>query len=353
MRIETALPDVAWTEIPMWSAAAERLGFDSLAQPDLRRDPFLPLALAGMATKHIGLATSVVIAFPRSPMVIAQSAWNMQELSAGRFVLGLGTQVKGHIERRFSTPWDSPGPRLRDYILAVRAVWETWQQGTPLNYRGQFYTLTLMTPEFSPPALPVPPPRIQIAAVNTYNIELAGELCDGLRVHPFSTPAYIREVIWPHVQAGAAKSGRSLDTFEMIGGGFIATGATDADVQIAREQARYRIAFYASTRTYLPVLAHHGWEALNPALRRLIAEDRWNDLAAVVSDDVLETFCVSGTYDALLPGIRGRYAGLVDCIGFPLPKTPDAPDANYRDALDGIRTISTAGAGRLRPPLDS
>jgi len=346
MRTETALPDVAWAEIGAQAVAAERLGFDSLAQPEIRRDPFLPLVLAGMATERISLATSVAIAFPRSPMVVAQSAWNLHELSGGRFVLGLGTQVKGHIERRFSTVWDSPGPRLRDYILAVRAAWETWQHGTPLNHRGPFYSLTLMTPDFSPAPLPTPPPRVQIAAVNSYNIELAGELCDGLRIHPFSTPAYTREVIWPHVRAGAAKSGRSLDTFEMIGGGFIATGDTEEAVQAAREQARYRIAFYASTRTYLPVLAHHGWEELNPALRDLIAEGRWKDLATVVPDDVLDTFYVSGTYDVIAAGLQARFAGLVDSISFAMPEVPDAPDADYRGALDAIRAIPTAGEQR-------
>lgn len=342
MRTEATMADAPWGEIAAVALAAERLGFDSLAQAELRRDPFLPLVLAGMATRRIQLATSVAIAFPRSPTVVAYEAWNLHELSQGRFTLGLGTQVKGHIERRFGAAWGSPGPRLRDYILAVRAVWETWQHGTPLDYRGQFYSLTLMTPEFSPAPLDTPPPRIEIAAVNTFNIQMAGELCDGLRIHPFSTPTYTREVIWPNVEIGAARAGRSLDRFSMIGGGFIATGATDDEVRAAREQARYRIAFYASTRTYLPVLAHHGWEDLNPALRQLIAEQRWHDLASVVPDAVLDEFCVSGTYDEIVPALRARYAGLVDSIGFPLPKTPDAPDDAYRAALDGIKGIASA-----------
>ncbi|MHB8645109.1 MAG: TIGR03617 family F420-dependent LLM class oxidoreductase [Thermomicrobiales bacterium] len=346
MRLEAHLPDIPWREIPAYARTIETLGFDSIAQAELRRDPFLPLTLASTTTERARLVTSVAIAFPRSPMANAYTAWNLQEMSNGRFVLGLGTQVKGHIERRFSTVWGSPGPRLRDYLLGLRAVWETWQHGTPLNFKGEFYAMDLMTPEFSPAPLAVPPPGIQIAAVNTYNIQLAGELCDGLRIHPFSTPSYTREVIWPNVEIGAKKSGRSLSTFEMVGGGFIATGATEEDVRTAREQARYRIAFYASTRTYLPVLEHHGWEAMNGELRRLIAQQRWSDLATVVPDAVLDEFCVSGTYDTIISGIKARSEGWVDCVGFPLPADPAAPSDDYLRALDGLRQITTASEGR-------
>lgn len=346
MRTEAGLHDVPWSEIPAQASAIERLGFDSIAQPELRRDPFLPLALAAGATRTVRLATSVAIAFPRSPTSNAYTAWNLQEMSRGRFVLGLGTQVKGHIERRFSTVWGSPGPRLREYLLALRAIWDTWQNGTPLNFKGDFYAIDLMTPEFSPAPLDVPPPHIQIAAVNTYNIQLAGELCDGLRIHPFSTPAYVRDIIWPNVAIGAKRSDRSLETFEMVGGGFIATGPTDEDVRQAREQVRYRIAFYASTRTYLPVLAHHGWEAMNGELRRLIAQQRWSDLAAVIPDSVLDEFCVSGTYDTIVPAIAERYTGLMDCVGFPLPQNPATPSDQYLQALDALRRITTARGPR-------
>jgi probable F420-dependent oxidoreductase len=346
MLIEANLHDVPWAAIPAQARAIENLGFDSIAQAELRRDPFLPLVLAANATTKARLATSVAIAFPRSPTANAYTAWNLQEMSHGRFALGLGTQVKGHIERRFSTVWGSPGPRLREYVLALRAVWENWQNGTPMNFKGDFYTIDLMTPEFSPAPLDVPPPKVHIAAVNTYNIQLAGEICDGLRVHGFSTPAYTREVIWPNVEIGAKRSGRSLETFEMIGGGFIATGATEEEVQKAREGIRYRIAFYASTRTYLPVLDHHGWGALNGELRRLIAQSRWKDLPSVIPDEVLDTFCVSGTYANVLPGIRERYTGQADCLGFSLPENPDSPDDAYLEALAQLRQIPAASASR-------
>jgi alkanesulfonate monooxygenase SsuD/methylene tetrahydromethanopterin reductase-like flavin-dependent oxidoreductase (luciferase family) len=180
--------------------------------------------------------------------------------------------------------------------------------------------------------------------VNAYNIQTAGEICDGLRVHGFTTPAYTRDVIWPNVIAGAKKSGRSLADFELVAGGFIATGATEEEVRKARENVRYRIAFYASTRTYLPVLEHHGWGAMNGELRRLIARSRWDELAAVVPDEVLDTFCISGTYGEIVPAIRERYEGQADCLGFTLPTDPNAPDATYLEALAAIRQLTPASA---------
>jgi probable F420-dependent oxidoreductase len=340
VQIETGIPDVAWNEVGAWAARAEEMGFDGIGAPELKRDPFVTSTLAAGATSRVRISTSVAIAFPRSPMVVAYQGRNIQDLSEGRFVVGLGTQVKGHIERRFSTTWDSPGPRLREYVESLRAIWDTWQHGTPLNYRGKFYNFTLMTPEFSPPPSDFPPPKVHIAAVNAYNIRLAGELCDGLRVHPFSTPEYTRDIIWPNVRDGAAKSGRSLDDFEMIGTGFIATGPDEETVQKAREDVRYRIAFYASTRTYLPVLEHHGWQDINPKLRDLIAENRWDDLPTAVPDEVLDGFCISGTFDTIVGQIDGRLGGLVDTISLSMPAEPDDRFIAVMDGLRGLRGAS-------------
>jgi probable F420-dependent oxidoreductase len=342
MRVETHLHDVPWSEVGRSAETAEALGFDSLAQAELKRDPFVPLTLAAASTRSINLASSVAIAFPRSPMVVAYTARNLQDLSNGRFSLGLGTQVKGHIERRFSVPWDSPGPRLREYVQALRAIWTTWQTGEPLRFLGKFYQFTLMTPEFSPPPSEYPAPRVHIAAVNSYNIQLAGEICDGLRIHPFSTPAYIRDVIWNNVIKGAARAGRSLDDFALIGGGFIATGNTEEDVAHARENARYRIAFYASTRTYLPVLEHHGWQDLNEQLRRLIAENRWDDLSSVIPDDVLDEFCVSGTHDTIAGAVRARMSGLVDWLEVSMPGDPVANADAVRQMIRDMHEIPAA-----------
>lgn len=346
MRLEATLGDVPWSEIGGISARIEELGFDGIATPELKRDPFLPLVLAATATKRAQLATSVAIAFPRSPTITAYMSRNLQDLSRGRFVVGLGTQVKGHIERRFSTEWISPGPRLREYILAMRAIWNTWDHGEPLKFEGSFYQLSLMTPEFSPPPSEFGPIKVQIAAVNEYNIRLAGEICDGLRVHPFSTPSYTRDVIWPNLARGARKAGRSLDEFDLVGTGFIATGPDEQAVQQAREDVRYRIAFYASTRTYLPVLEHHGWEDLNPKLRELVARNRWDDLPAVVPDEVLDAFCISGTYREIGRLVGDRLGGLVDTIGFPLPDDLDHPRDDYLAASEEIRRLP--GASRPR-----
>ncbi len=342
MRLEATLGDVPWSDIGKISARIEELGFDGIGTPELKRDPFLPLVLAAESTKRVQLATSVAIAFPRSPTIVAYMSRNLQDLSGGRFAVGLGTQVKGHIERRFTTEWVSPGPRLREYVLAMRAIWKTWDTGEPLKFEGKFYNLSLMTPEFSPPPSEFDPIKVQIAAVNEYNIRLSGEICDGLRVHPFSTPSYTRDVIWPNVEHGAQRAGRSLDAFDLIGTGFIATGPSEESVSEARENARYRIAFYASTRTYLPVLEHHGWGDLNPKLRELVAQNRWDDLPTVVPDDVLDEFCISGTYDQIATLIGDRLGGLVDTVGFPLPDDLDRPSDEYLSAVDKVRQLPGA-----------
>ena len=342
MKVETNLREVPLTEVPAAARLAEELGFDSVAQAEVRRDPFISLTLAATTTSRVMLAPAVAIVFPRSPMIVAYMSRNIQELSQGRFTLGMGTQVKGHIERRFSTEWGRPGPRLREYVLALRAIWDCWQNGTPLHFEGEFYRFTLMTPEFSLGPTPYHPIPIQIAAVNTYLARTAGELCDGLRLHSFTTPAYIRDVIWPNVIRGAQKAGRSLDNFQMIGGGFIATGADEEAVTKAREWVRRRIAFYASTRTYLPVLEHHGWEGINPELRKLIAQNRWDELASLVDDEILDTFCTSGTYDEIVEAARKRLDGLVDMISFPLPEDASKATDKVREAVAGLTTLRPA-----------
>jgi probable F420-dependent oxidoreductase len=344
MKIEASLGHGDWTEIQERARLVEGLGYDRIATSELAHDPFLPLVVASGATRRIGLVTSVAIAFPRSPTAMAYTARDLHDLSGGRFVMGLGTQVKGHIERRFATEWSAPGPRLRDYVQAVRAVWRSWDTEGPLRYDGRFYKLSLMTPEFSPGPNRHGPIPIHIAGVNRYNLGLSGEICDGLRVHPFATKRYVNEVIWPAVLAGAHRSGRDLSTFEMVGGGFIATGANEEEVHAARENARYRIAFYASTRSYLPVLETHGWEALNADLRRLVAAGHWDELAGVIPDDVLDEFCVSAVYERILPAIRERYEGIVDTLNIDVPS--DSANPHYAQLLEGIRGLSGAETRR-------
>ncbi len=351
MRVETNLREVALDDVADAARLAEDLGFDSLSQSEVRRDPFISLTIASTATHSIRLAPAVAIVFPRSPMIVAYMSHNIQAFSRGRFALGMGTQVKGHIERRFSMEWGSPGPRLREYVLALKAIWDCWQNGTRLNFEGKFYHFTLMTPEFNLGPSEYFPIPIHIAAVNKYMIRTAGELCDGLRVHSFSTPEYIRDVIWPNVLIGAKKSGRSLDSFEMIGGGFTATGADEEAVTKAREWVRHRIAWYGSTRSYLPVLEHHGWEAINPDLRKLIAEERWDEMKNLVSDEMLDTFCISGTYDTIADAAQARLGGLTDTLSFPLPFDATERQDQLAQAVARLKQVESADHYRERSAM--
>ena len=341
MFIETSLRETPIADVPRQAREAEELGFDGLTASEIRRDPFLTVGLMASSTERIQLATGVAIAFPRSPMVVAYLSRNLQELSGGRFALGLGTQVRAHVERRFSSPWGAPGPHMREYILALRAIWGTWQTGSPLDFRGEYYSFSLMTPEFNLGPTPHPVP-IHLAAVNPYNIRLAATLCEALRVHSFCTPEYLRDVLWPNVRAAAEKAGRSLDRFEMIGGGFIATGPTEEAVRAVREEARKRVAFYGSTPSYRPVFEHHGWNELNPALRRLIAEQRWDDMAGLIDDEVLDTFCVAGTYDVIAQRVHDRLGGLVDRIVVAFPEASDTDRDGLAGALRDLKQVPAA-----------
>jgi probable F420-dependent oxidoreductase len=341
MLVETSPREVPMPRIAEMARLAEDLGYDGLTCSEVRQDPFVVAAVAAAATRRVQIATSVAIAFPRSPMVVACATHNLQALSDGRFTVGLGTQVRGHIVRRFSTVWDSPGPRLREYVESLRAIWDCWQTGGPLDYRGRFYQFTLMTPEFN--LGPIPHPlRVDLAAINPYNLETTALLARGLRVHGFNTAEYLRDVIWPRILEGAAKGGRSLDNFEMIGGGFVASGPDEEAVNKAREEMRRRVAFYGSTPAYAPIFAHHGWNDLGPALRRLIAQGRWGDLHTVIDDTVLERFCMAGTYETIADRVRERLGGIVDRISLPLPENAARHADAIGRAIESLRAIPTA-----------
>ena len=306
-------------DVPALARDAEALGFDGLWTAETKHDPFLPLALAAEHTRRVSLGTAIAVAFPRSPTVVAHTAWDLQAASGGRVVLGLGTQVKGHNERRFSVPWTAPGPRLRDYILALRALWECWQTGGRISFRSEHYTITLMTPFFAPRPIEHPRIPIYIAAVNPYNLRLAGELCDGVHLHPFHSVKYLREFALPHVEAGLAKTGRSRADLVLATSIFMVTGPTPAAVARAREEARAQIAFYASTRTYEPVLAAHGWADLLPRLHPKSVTGDWAGMAALVTDEMLKVFTVEAPWDGLAQALVERYGGLLDRIAPYLP----------------------------------
>lgn len=299
-------------QIPVTARYLEDLGFDTLWTLETRHNPFFPLMLAAEHAAKIKVGTSITVAFPRSPMVLAHIAWDLQEFSGGRFLLGLGTQVRGHIERRFSVPWDSPGPRLREIILALREIWDCWQNGTPLKFQGKFYSFTLMTPFFNPGPIRHPRIPIYVGGLNPYMCRLVGELCDGMHIHPLHTVKFIREAILPGIKEGAAKSGRDPRLVSLSTAAFVATGQDPAAVDRAREKVRTQVAFYSSTRNYHPVLELHGWGDTAKALQKKSIAGDWDGMAKEITDEMLEEFAVIGTYSELPAKILKKYDGVVD-----------------------------------------
>lgn len=294
----------------------EDLGFDGLTTPEAGHDPFIPLAIAAEHTSKITLGTNVAVSFPRSPMIAAQSAWDLQNLSGGRFTLGLGTQVKGHNERRYSTPWPSPpGPRLREYILCMKAIFRHFSTGEKPDFNGEHYQFTLCSSFFNPgPIASVDTVPIHVAAVNQYNCRLAGELGDGVRMHPLNTPAYIRDVIRPAVAEGAARAGRDLSAVEFAINPFFITGRNEEEFEESKRLIRKHISFYAATRTYSAVMEHHGWGEIGEELVKLSQANRWEEMPALVTDEMLDTFAIMGLHEELPQKLAARYSGQVTTV---------------------------------------
>jgi probable F420-dependent oxidoreductase len=319
MTLDIGVRDYDLRAVPEYARKMEAIGYDCLWTSETRHDPFLPLAVATTATCSMKLGTSIALAFPRSPMVIAYTAWDIQRASAGRFILGLGSQVKAHNQRRFSVKFESPGPKLREAVLALRAIWECWQKGTRLQFEGEFYQFDLMTPFFNPGPIAHPKIPIFIAGVNRYMCRMAGEVCDGLHVHPFHTPRYLREYVHPAVEDGLRASGRSRQDFAYATAAFVVVGDTERERDQNTEAVKQQIAFYASTRTYEPVLASHGWEGIMLELHRKSLEGDWEGMTRLITDEMLEQIAVSGTYESIGAKLRERYAGLLDRIALYQP----------------------------------
>ncbi len=298
----------------------EELGFDGVTTPEAGHDPFLPLMIAAEHTQRIALGTNVAIAFPRSPMVTAQIAWDLQRFSGGRFRLGLGTQVKGHNERRYSTPWTAaPGPRLREYLLCMKAIFQTFQTGERPAFSGEHFQFTLISPFFNPGPIEAGRVPLYIAALNTYMARLSGELCDGLRLHPLGTFPYTRDVVIPAVEAGAKKAGRSLADIDVVASPFLVTGRDRAEVEAAKAGVKQQIAFYSSTRTYHSVLQHHGWGDVGMQLHELSLQGKWVEMLNLITDDMLEHFAIVGTYDELAPKLKETWGKISSTIFLGLP----------------------------------
>jgi len=343
MRVIATVPQGDLRTYGTSAKAMEQAGYDVLMSMENRHEPFLPLAVAAVATDRIGLATGVAIAFPRSPMVVANTCWDLQIASRGRMVLGIGTQVKGHNERRFSVPWSAPGPRLKEYVQALKAIWRCWEKGTPLDFRGEHYQFTLMTPNFVPASQGLPPVPVTIAAVGAYMQRLSGEVCDGVRLHPFHTERYQREVSLKHIEAGLQASGRSRGAFEVTSGLFVCTGPTEADVDRMFQWARTRVAFYGSTRTYWPVLELHGLHDLGEKLHRLSLKGQWEEMTRTVPDSAVELFTIRGTHKTIAGEIARCIGDHADAIYANLmyDSAPDYPP----DLIQDIQRIPTPFKG--------
>jgi probable F420-dependent oxidoreductase len=343
MRVYTILPQRHWRDVAPAARDAEAAGFDALMTVELGHDPLTPLALAALATQKIELTPSVVVAFPRSPTILAQQAWDLQANSNGRFVLGLGSQVKGHNERRFAIPWTAPAPRMRDYVQALRAVWKAWETGGKLNFESPHYKLSLMTPDFSPEPTGLPMVPVTIAAVGEAMLRVAGQVGDGVRLHPLCSRKYLEQICMPQMTEGMRRSARSRLNFDIHGGGFVCTGPDDATVAAEMEKARRRIGFYGSTRTYLPILALHGLEDLSAKLHRMSVEGHWDRMAAEVPDDAVRIFAACGTYDTIVSAINERFGGIADSIDFHLPT--NTPPGLAKELVADIHRIPHTFAG--------
>jgi probable F420-dependent oxidoreductase len=319
MRLDVGMADYDLRTVPEYARKVEAIGYDCLWTSETQHDPFLPLAVAATATSSIKLGTSIAVAFPRSPMVIAYTAWDIQKASSGRLILGLGSQVKAHNQRRFSVKFESPGPKMREVVLALRAIWECWQKGTPLRFKGEFYTFDLMTPFFNPGPIAHPKIPIFIAGVNRYMCRMAGEVCDGLHVHPLHTPKYLREQVHPAVEEGLRASRRSRKDFAYAAACFVVVGDTERERAQNAQAVKQQIAFYASTRTYEPVLAAHGWEGIAHELHEKSLEGDWTGMTRLVTDEMLDTIAVSGTYESIGRKLRERYTGLLERISLYQP----------------------------------
>ena len=301
------------------AAALEAQGYDGVMSAETSHDPFLPLLLAARDTERVDLMTSIAVAFARSPMTLAQTAYDLQAASSGRFVLGLGSQIKPHITRRFSMPWSHPAARMREMILAIRAIWACWNDGTKLDFRGDFYTHTLMTPFFNPGPNPHGDARIFLAGVGELMTEVAGEVADGFICHGFTTRRYMTEVTVPALEKGRAKAGKTLEGFDISGPMFVVTGRDEAEMDRAAAGVRGQIAFYGSTPAYRKVLELHGWGDLQDELNRLSKEGRWAEMGALVDDDMLDTFAVVAPLDEVATKLVERWGDVVTRMSFYAP----------------------------------
>jgi probable F420-dependent oxidoreductase len=330
MKLDIGIKTRDLSKVAAEARKAEELGFDAIWSMEAGNDSLLPLAIAAEHTQRIKMGPAVAIAFPRSPMATAYASWDLAALSKGRFVLGLGTQVKGHIERRYGVKWEPPVAKLRDYILALKAIFKCWQEGgKKLSFQGKYYNLSLMTPFFAPEPHDYAIP-IYIAGVNEHILRLAGEHCDGLHAHPFTSTKYLREFLLPHVDEGLKKSGRDRNDFSIFTTVFVIVGRNQDELERSRAGVRQQISFYASTRTYQIVLDMHGWGGVASKLNELAAKGDWASMPKLITDEMLDVYAVTGTYENIGEKVRERFDGLLDRVSFYIPYKAAFDDAVWR-----------------------
>ena len=301
----------------------EDQGYDGLWTAETAHDPFFPLLLASQTTKRVELGTGIAVAFARNPMNLAQLAYDLQAASEGRFLLGLGSQIKPHITKRFSMPWSHPAARMREMVLAIRAIWASWNDGTKLDFQGDFYTHTLMTPFFDPGPNPHGNAKIFLAGVGERMTEVAGEVCDGFLCHGFTTERYLREVTLPALERGAAKGGRTLADIEISGPAFVVTGTTEEEMAASTAGTKQQIAFYGSTPAYRGVLELHGWGDLQDDLNRMSKEGRWKEMGELITDEILHAFAVVAEPEQIAAELDARYGDAVQRLSFYAPYASD------------------------------
>jgi probable F420-dependent oxidoreductase len=336
MKIDASVMTADLHSVAEQARRIEALGYDGLFTAETQHDPFFPLLLAAGTTERIELGTGIAVAFPRSPLHLAHIGHDLQAYSRGRLILGLGSQIKAHIEKRFSSTFSHPAPRMREIILATKAIWKTWNEGVPLRFEGEFYRHTLMTPFFSPKPSGYPDPKVFVAAVGEKMTEVVGEAADGMFVHGFTTERYVREVTLPAVDRGLARSGRSRGDVELAGSVFTVTGQTDEEMAKADAAVRTQIAFYGSTPAYRPVLALHGWEDLSDELNGLSKQGQWEEMGRRISDDVLDTFAVRGKASEVPGLIQARFGDVFDRLTLYTPYRTD-PES-WGELLQGFKS---------------
>ncbi len=325
MKFDAALPITGLKDVPAIAKAAEEIGFAALWTQETQHDPFLPCALIAEHTARLHFGTAIAVSFARSPANLAYTAWDLAAQSGGRFMLGLGTQVKAHIERRFGQAWpESVTNKLREQIQVLRAFWDCWQYGMKLNFRGEYYKITLMSPFFNPGAIEHPNIPIYIAGVNTGLAKLAGELCSGFHVHPFHSVSYLKEVMLPAIEEGATKNNRKRADISVSVTAFVAT--TPEEMNFARAQ----ISFYASTPSYRPVMDLHGWAGVAEQLSAHAAKGEWMEMPMLITDEMLHEFAVVTDEDKLADELKKRYTGIADRLTLYTPFVPGEKDEWWR-----------------------